>query len=98
MLESTLLKTVRAARKAPFYKNHLPKPRARFDLGWWRGLPLTTKDDLRDAYPFGLLATDRARIATYHESSGTTGTPTASPSIIRTKWRLAGYPGSAIST
>jgi phenylacetate-CoA ligase len=41
-------------------------------------LPLTTKQDLRDAYPFGLLAVEQERLATYHESSGTAGQPTAS--------------------
>lgn len=41
-------------------------------------LPLTTKQDLRDAYPFGLLAVEKERLATYHESSGTAGRPTAS--------------------
>ena len=38
--------------------------------------PLTSKDDLRDNYPFGLLGVDRARIARLHASSGTTGKPT----------------------
>ena len=38
----------------------------------------TTKRDLRDSYPFGLLAVPRQRLATYHESSGTSGEPTAS--------------------
>ena len=38
--------------------------------------PLTSKDDLRDNYPLGLLAVDRGRIARLHASSGTTGTPT----------------------
>ncbi|MFC4608167.1 phenylacetate--CoA ligase family protein [Streptomyces maoxianensis] len=42
------------------------------------GIELTTKQDLRDQYPFGLLAVDREKLATYHESSGTAGEPTAS--------------------
>ncbi len=42
------------------------------------GIELTTKQDLRDQYPFGLLAVDREKLATYHESSGTAGDPTAS--------------------
>ena len=42
------------------------------------GLPLTTKQDLRDNYPFGMLAVPKARLATYHESSGTAGRPTPS--------------------
>lgn len=40
--------------------------------------PLTTKQDLRDNYPFGMLAVPRSRLATYHESSGTSGQPTPS--------------------
>ncbi|MBO9408345.1 phenylacetate--CoA ligase [Shimia sp. R9_1] len=38
--------------------------------------PFTYKDDLRDNYPFGMLAVPRAQIARLHASSGTTGKPT----------------------
>jgi phenylacetate-CoA ligase len=38
--------------------------------------PFTTKEDLRAAYPFGLFAVPRHRIARIHASSGTTGKPT----------------------
>src|SRR3984957_7596035 len=38
--------------------------------------PFTTKGDLRDHYPFGLLAVPREKIARVHASSGTTGKPT----------------------
>jgi phenylacetate-CoA ligase len=41
-------------------------------------LPTTSKADLRAAYPFGMLAVPRSALATYHESSGTAGTPTPS--------------------
>jgi len=41
-------------------------------------MPLTSKQDLRDSYPFGLLAVPKADLATYHESSGTAGRPTSS--------------------
>ena len=41
-----------------------------------RRLPLTTKADLRDQYPFGLLAVPRGDVARIHGSSGTTGRPT----------------------
>ena len=37
--------------------------------------PFTTKYDLRDNYPFGLLAVPRQRLARLHASSGTTGKP-----------------------
>ncbi|WKY46708.1 phenylacetate--CoA ligase [Eubacteriaceae bacterium ES3] len=39
-------------------------------------LPLTTKDDLRKNYPFGLFAKPKNEIVRYHASSGTTGKPT----------------------
>lgn len=38
--------------------------------------PFLHKKDLRDNYPFGLFAVDRAEIARIHASSGTTGKPT----------------------
>ncbi len=39
-------------------------------------LPFTTKDDLRDNYPFGLFAVPHSEIARVHASSGTTGKAT----------------------
>ncbi|MBR5932114.1 MAG: phenylacetate--CoA ligase [Lachnospiraceae bacterium] len=39
-------------------------------------LPFTTKDDLRDNYPFGLFAVPKTEIVRIHASSGTTGKPT----------------------
>ncbi|MBC3901362.1 phenylacetate--CoA ligase family protein [Acetobacterium malicum] len=41
-----------------------------------RLLPLTTKEDLRKNYPFGLFAVPKNKIVRYHASSGTTGKPT----------------------
>jgi phenylacetate-CoA ligase len=38
--------------------------------------PLTSKDDLRANYPFGMLAVPQHEISRLHASSGTTGTPT----------------------
>ena len=38
--------------------------------------PFTVKKDLRDNYPFGLLAVPRSQVARIHASSGTTGKPT----------------------
>ncbi len=65
------------ARQAPYYRDRFP---ARGPKSWrdWRKLPVTTKEDLRTAYPFGLLAVSRRKLATYHESSGTSGEPTPS--------------------
>ena len=39
-------------------------------------LPFTTKNDLRDNYPFGLFAVPMSEIVRVHASSGTTGKPT----------------------
>lgn len=39
-------------------------------------LPFTTKQDLRDNYPYGLLAAPRSEIVRVHASTGTTGKPT----------------------
>lgn len=38
-------------------------------------IPYTTKDDLRDNYPFGLFAVPMKKIIRLHASSGTTGKP-----------------------
>lgn len=64
---------------------HSPFYRARFGSGpvpataddFFR-LPVTEKHDLRAQYPFGMLAVERRELATYHESSGSSGEPTAS--------------------
>jgi phenylacetate-CoA ligase len=66
---------------------HVPRYRAQFDAAGvhptnLRSLedlakfPFTSKDDLRETYPFGLFAVPRERLARLHASSGTTGKPT----------------------
>ncbi len=45
-------------------------------LGDLAGLPFTTKDDLRDNYPFGLFTSGLNDVVRIHSSSGTTGLPT----------------------
>lgn len=44
-----------------------------------RKLPLTTKEELRDAYPLGLQAVPDEEIVRIHSSSGTTGSPVIIP-------------------
>ena len=39
-------------------------------------LPFTTKEDLRQNYPYGMFAVPREQVARLHASSGTTGKPT----------------------
>jgi len=41
-----------------------------------RKFPFTTKQDLRDSYPFGMFAVPREQCVRIHASSGTTGKPT----------------------
>lgn len=67
--------TERAAA-SPFYRDR--SRGVRLDPAAFDALPLTGKQDLRDRYPFGMLAVDEQRLATYHESSGTAGFPTPS--------------------
>ncbi|MEV6128726.1 phenylacetate--CoA ligase PaaK [Streptomyces violaceusniger] len=38
--------------------------------------PFTTKDDLRDTYPFGMFGVENSEVRRLHASSGTTGRPT----------------------
>ncbi|MEV0776489.1 phenylacetate--CoA ligase family protein [Streptomyces sp. NPDC050433] len=76
--EKQLPQTVSWAARSPFYRERLNPaalPTTAADLAT---LPLTTKGDLRDNYPYGMLAVPKERLATYHESSGTAGQPTAS--------------------
>lgn len=66
------------ASRSPFYRTLLAGTAAPSTLAELAELPLTSKQDLRDAYPFGMLAVPKSQLATYHESSGTAGQPTAS--------------------
>jgi phenylacetate-CoA ligase len=62
-----------------FYKKKLDKaglkPESIKTLGDIQKIPFTVKDDLRDNYPFGMLAVKPTEIVEIHASSGTTGNP-----------------------
>ncbi len=64
----------------PFYRKKLKEagcePGDIKELSDLEKLPFTTKDDLRDNYPFGLFAVPMREIIRIHASSGTTGKPT----------------------
>ena len=45
----------------------------------WARLPFLTKDELREAYPFGLACAPPERVLRVHMSSGTTGNPVVNP-------------------
>jgi phenylacetate-CoA ligase len=72
----------RAYESVPYYKKRFDelgvKPEDIKTLKDIEKLPFTTKDDLRDAYPFGMFAVPRKEIVEVHTSSGTTGNPTVS--------------------
>ncbi|MBP5366117.1 MAG: phenylacetate--CoA ligase [Bacteroidales bacterium] len=72
--------TVAQALKSPFYKKRFGEKGITADsiqsLDDLRKLPFTTKQDLRENYPFGLLAVDKKELVRLHSSSGTTGNPT----------------------
>ncbi len=73
-------KTIATALNAPFYKEKYGKLGLSADslrsLDDLKKFPFTTKQDLRDHYPYGLVATDRRNLVRLHSSSGTTGNPT----------------------
>ena len=66
--------------RVPFYRNlfdqHGLTPRDLGCLEDLRAFPFTTKDHLRENYPFGLLAVPLEDVVRLHASSGTTGRPT----------------------
>jgi phenylacetate-CoA ligase len=68
----------RLTKSVPFYRDRLGSVSSDSiqSLGHLAGLPFTTKSDLRDNYPFGLLAVPMKDVIRIHASSGTTGKPT----------------------
>jgi phenylacetate-CoA ligase len=65
--------------KNAFYRKKLDqlqvKPADIKSLDDIRRLPFTTKQDIRDHYPFGLFTATQEDIVEYHATSGTTGKP-----------------------
>jgi len=75
----------------PYYRNKMQEaglgPESIHSIDDLAKLPFTTKQDLRDNYPFGLFAVPMSEIVRVHASSGTTGKPT-----------VVGYTRSDIAT
>ena len=76
-----LKQTVRLAyEKVPLYKKKFEEvgitPDDIKSLDDVRKIPFTVKDDLRQAYPYGMFAVPLSEIIEIHASSGTTGKPT----------------------
>ncbi|MCL2834053.1 MAG: phenylacetate--CoA ligase [Treponema sp.] len=65
--------------KVPFYRKKMDKLKIKAGniscLADIEKFPFTTKDELRENYPFGLRACPKDRVVEYHMSSGTTGKP-----------------------
>src|SRR5262245_22838458 len=70
----------RVSKSVPFYRAKLSEAGVTADsirsLEDLARLPFTTKRDLRDHYPFDLLAVPMKEVIRVHASSGTTGKPT----------------------
>jgi len=70
----------RLSASVPFYREKLAGAKLNADsirsIDGLARLPFTTKADLRDNYPFGMLAVPLNEVIRIHASSGTTGKPT----------------------
>ncbi|MDD2734963.1 MAG: phenylacetate--CoA ligase [Desulfuromonadaceae bacterium] len=84
-LEALQLKRLQAALErvyanVPFYRDAFNatgiKPGDVKSLNDLERLPFTTKQNMRDSYPYGLFAVPMEEIVRIHASSGTTGKPT----------------------
>ena len=78
---SRLQETVkRVYEKVPYYRAKMDAvgvtPADVKTLDDLQKLPFTTKQDMRDTYPFGLFAVPKDQLVRIHASSGTTGKPT----------------------
>lgn len=75
-----LKKTVAHCMNSPFYQQRFAaaklKPEDIKTLEDLRRIPFTTKQDLRDSYPFGIASVPLRECVRLHSSSGTTGNPT----------------------
>lgn len=75
-----LMKTLQQAVNSPYY-GRVPEVSKMLKSGMKsieqiRELPFTTKDDLRNDFPWGFLSVDKREVVRLHSSSGTTGNPT----------------------
>ena len=75
-----LRKTLHHCLNSPFYRKrfaeHQLRPEDIKTLDDLRKIPFTTKNDLRENYPFGMAAVPLEETVRLHSSSGTTGNPT----------------------
>ncbi|HYQ58602.1 MAG TPA: phenylacetate--CoA ligase, partial [Draconibacterium sp.] len=75
-----LNKTIENAGRSPFYSDLFSRKKIKAgaikDISQITELPFTTKQDLRDHFPYGFLSLPKKDIIRLHSSSGTTGNPT----------------------
>ena len=92
-------------QNVPFYRHTFDEwgvhPDDLRELGDLARFPFTTKQDLREHYPFGMFAVPREQVVRIHASSGTTGKPTVVGYTARTStpgriwWRgPSGHPAA----
>lgn len=95
-----LNEVLRHAKASPFYRDRLPERRLR-SLEELTRIPLTTKEDLRGASPFGLVCVPQEELYQYHESFGTTGAPVSAwltgDDFAANAWSLARAWGVALN-
>lgn len=65
---------INCANQSKFYQQKL----LHVNTEQWESIPFTTKNELREVDEYDLLGVDRLQIATYHETSGTSGKPSPS--------------------
>lgn len=81
-------KEITIAKNSAFYKERLSGIDKISSLDDIQKLPFTTKEDLRNSFPYGCLATDLKNVVRLHSSSGTTGNPTV---VFHTKEDLVNW-------
>ncbi len=76
----SLVKSIKQAVNSPYYKQLFEEKGLTADefqsLDDLKKIPFTTKDDLRNHYPYGLVSIPLEECIRLHSSSGTTGNPT----------------------
>lgn len=84
-LEAIILRRLKATvdriyANVPFYRRKFEEnsitPKDIQSLEDLKRIPFTTKEDLRDNYPYGMFAVSMDNVVRIHASSGTTGQPT----------------------
>jgi phenylacetate-CoA ligase len=75
-LNNTIEYAVQSPFYAELYRSRGISAGAIKDSAQIQDLPFTTKQDLRDNFPYGFLALPKKEVIRLHSSSGTTGNPT----------------------